>query len=231
MKRTGMILAVFLALGVFSAQALSVDETGKVKTDPKQKAAPVTDSGAKATKQEVNEPVEKAQEKPKTQVVTPTQISPSEDKTPAEIRPAEPQGMQELSTSVIRDKGRKISWQIICSGGNCGYGSPIYWLGSKGGYHLCGTAGQVSVGPGTSPSFGVNSGFWQEVVAGLRGDVNGDGIINVGDVVFLVSYLYRGGLAPDPLWIGDANCDYIVNVGDVVYLVSYLYRGGPPPHC
>lgn len=65
----------------------------------------------------------------------------------------------------------------------------------------------------------------------IRGDANVDGIVDVGDVVFLVSYLYRNGPAPDPLWVGDANCDDIINVGDIVYLVSYLYRGGPPPGC
>jgi hypothetical protein len=64
---------------------------------------------------------------------------------------------------------------------------------------------------------------------GTRGDVNGDGIINIGDVVYLVTYLYRNGPAPDPSWVGDANSDAIVNIGDVVYLVSYLYKGGPPP--
>ena len=65
----------------------------------------------------------------------------------------------------------------------------------------------------------------------LRGDANGDGIINVGDIVYLVSYLYKGGPPPDPIWVGDCNCDDIVNVGDVVFLVSYLYKGGPEPVC
>ncbi len=65
----------------------------------------------------------------------------------------------------------------------------------------------------------------------MRGDANGDGIINVPDVVYLVNYLYRGGDPPDPEEAGDANCDDIVNVADVVYLVNYLYRGGDPPGC
>ncbi len=72
---------------------------------------------------------------------------------------------------------------------------------------------------------------WDPGTSFLRGDSNGDGIINVGDVVYLVSYLYRGGPAPGPLWVGDCNCDDIINVGDIVSLVSYLYRGGPPPGC
>ncbi|MGB2980862.1 MAG: NosD domain-containing protein [Candidatus Zixiibacteriota bacterium] len=65
----------------------------------------------------------------------------------------------------------------------------------------------------------------------LRGDANGDGVIDVGDVVCVVNYLYRGGDPPVPVEAGDANCDGVVDVGDVVYLVNYLYRGGPPPGC
>ena len=63
----------------------------------------------------------------------------------------------------------------------------------------------------------------------IRGDVTADGAVDVGDVVFLVNYLYRGGDAPDPIAAGDVNCDGVVDVGDVVYLVNYLYRGGSPP--
>ena len=64
-----------------------------------------------------------------------------------------------------------------------------------------------------------------------RGDVNADGVINLGDVVYLTSYLYRGGPPPEPLWTGDCNSDEIVDLGDVVYLISYLFKGGPPPSC
>jgi len=63
----------------------------------------------------------------------------------------------------------------------------------------------------------------------LPGDVNQDGIVNVGDVVLLVSFLYKGGPPPESMESGDVNGDCIVNVGDVVYLVNYLYRQGPCP--
>lgn len=63
------------------------------------------------------------------------------------------------------------------------------------------------------------------------GDVTGDGIVNIADVVYLVNYLYRGDDPPDPPEAGDVNCDGIIDVGDVVYLINYLYRGGPPPCC
>jgi hypothetical protein len=65
----------------------------------------------------------------------------------------------------------------------------------------------------------------------LCGDVNYDDIIDVGDVVTLINYLYRGGPAPVPLEAGDANNDLLVDVGDVVYLINYLYRGGSIPVC
>jgi hypothetical protein len=65
----------------------------------------------------------------------------------------------------------------------------------------------------------------------LRGNVNGDGFIDVGDVIFLINYLFKNGPSPDPLQVGDANCDGNVDVGDVVYLINYLFRNGPAPSC
>ncbi|MFH1337140.1 MAG: choice-of-anchor J domain-containing protein [Candidatus Zixiibacteriota bacterium] len=66
------------------------------------------------------------------------------------------------------------------------------------------------------------------------GDVNNDGVVDVGDIVYMINYLYRGGPAPVPLpCVGDVNNDNSVDVGDVVYLINYLYRGGtaPDPNC
>lgn len=65
----------------------------------------------------------------------------------------------------------------------------------------------------------------------VRGDANHDGLINLGDVVYLINYLYKGGPAPVPLQAGDANCIGAVDLGDLVYLISYLYKGGPAPTC
>ena len=70
-----------------------------------------------------------------------------------------------------------------------------------------------------------------QVISFIYGDVNADGSVDVGDVVVLTNYLYRGGPPPQPWVSGDTNCDGYVNVGDVVYLVNYLFRGGPPPGC
>jgi hypothetical protein len=63
------------------------------------------------------------------------------------------------------------------------------------------------------------------------GDVTADGVINLGDLVYLIGYLYRGGPAPNPLWLSDVTCNGIVDLGDVVFLISYLYKGGTTPSC
>jgi len=64
----------------------------------------------------------------------------------------------------------------------------------------------------------------------LRGDANHDGIVNVSDVVYLISYLFKGGPAPIPgTIVGDANCDGKVTIADAVYLINYLFKGGPKP--
>ena len=65
----------------------------------------------------------------------------------------------------------------------------------------------------------------------IRGDANGDGVIDVADLVYLVNFLYRNGDPPTPMEAGDTTCDAIVDVADIVRLVSYLYRGGDPPYC
>jgi len=62
------------------------------------------------------------------------------------------------------------------------------------------------------------------------GDVNDDDVIDLGDVLYLINYLYKGGPEPLPLWIvGDVNCDILVDLGDLLYLINYLYKGGPEP--
>jgi hypothetical protein len=64
----------------------------------------------------------------------------------------------------------------------------------------------------------------------LTGDCNSDGTVDAADVVYLISYLYRGGPAP-PLLVGDVNCNGVTEAGDVVFLINYLFRGGPEPSC
>jgi hypothetical protein len=65
------------------------------------------------------------------------------------------------------------------------------------------------------------------VTATVPGDANGDGSVTVGDVFYLINYLFAGG--PAPIGSGDANGDGSVTVSDVFYLINYLFAGGPAP--
>lgn len=61
------------------------------------------------------------------------------------------------------------------------------------------------------------------------GDANNDGGPNVGDAVYLINFVFKGGPPPDPYEAGDANCDESVNVGDAVYIINFVFKGGPAP--
>jgi hypothetical protein len=61
------------------------------------------------------------------------------------------------------------------------------------------------------------------------GDCNENGLVEPGDVIFLLNYLFRGGDAPQPLCRGDANCNGDRDPGDVVLLINYLFKGNVPP--
>jgi hypothetical protein len=63
----------------------------------------------------------------------------------------------------------------------------------------------------------------------VRGDSNGDGEVNVGDIVCLLNYLFRHDSPPYPMEAGDANRDGEISAADPVYLINYLFRNGPPP--
>jgi hypothetical protein len=60
-----------------------------------------------------------------------------------------------------------------------------------------------------------------------KGDVNGDGQVNVADIFALVNYLFAGGAFPPGLANVDGNGS--VDVADVFYLINYLFAGGPAP--
>jgi hypothetical protein len=65
----------------------------------------------------------------------------------------------------------------------------------------------------------------------ICGDANADGEVNVGDVVYIIAYVFKGGPPPASLPAADTNGDGDVNVGDAVYLIAYIFSGGPEPNC
>ena len=231
MKRAEMILAVFLALALLSAPLAFAKDIGKLDQDSKKKASQTTEAKKPAEPKKL-EGQKKEEPKPATPVVTPTEIPQDKGKSVPEVTPVEPPQMEPPTASAVDEKGRQIKWQIVCTGGNCGNDNVRGGFVIQDFHILCGSVGQTAVGPGSSASFGVNSGYWQENIYGfLRGDANSDGLINLGDVVYLLNYLFKSGPEPAIYAAGDANCDQTIELGDVIYLLNYLFKGGLPPTC
>jgi len=68
-----------------------------------------------------------------------------------------------------------------------------------------------------------------------HGDPNGDGVIDVFDVIFTIDEAFSGGPpAPkDPLCPhlsrSDYNCDRTIDIFDITYAIDYVFSGGSPP--
>lgn len=63
----------------------------------------------------------------------------------------------------------------------------------------------------------------------LRGDCNGDGVINIVDPIFLGMALFSGAGPIACEAACDFNADGVLNIADGAYGFHYLFAGGPPP--
>jgi hypothetical protein len=117
--------------------------------------------------------------------------------------------------------GEEINWQVISGGGT---------NASSANFLLMGTLAQAAVGGASSANYSVDQGYWQSFgCCDKRGDVDNTGSIDVGDLTYLVAYLFQGGPPPPCEDEGDVDGTGSIDVGDLTYLVAYLFQGGPPP--
>lgn len=126
--------------------------------------------------------------------------------------------------------GDSINWQVIASGGG---------QGTSPGMKLSGTFGQPVVhAHGTGGSFKLIGGFWQNFTTASCdqcGDADASGSVDISDVVYIIAYIFGGGLAPGPCGtptgLGDADGSGSVDISDAVYLITYIFSSGSAPHC
>ncbi len=114
----------------------------------------------------------------------------------------------------------KIDWDVLDS-----EGGKI----SSNQFLLLNSLGQPLTGESNGGEFSMGNGYWYLFQSFIAGDINGDGIVNVSDIVYIANYLVKSGPPPKPFWVGDVNCDTWINLSDPVYLANYLFKSGPPP--
>ncbi|MEZ5357863.1 MAG: dockerin type I domain-containing protein [Candidatus Zixiibacteriota bacterium] len=66
---------------------------------------------------------------------------------------------------------------------------------------------------------------------GMRGNADGsaDDAVNIGDAIFLINHIFKGGSAPTCGDEADVDAGGAINIGDAVYLLNYIFKGGPEP--
>jgi hypothetical protein len=63
------------------------------------------------------------------------------------------------------------------------------------------------------------------------GDANHDGRVNIGDILFMINYLYHGGPPPEIFGNADTICDGELSMPDVLALVNLIFKGGQLQCC
>jgi len=128
------------------------------------------------------------------------------------------------------------TWLIIAeSARNCGiYAWKVPFIKSMG----CRV--RVSASTGGTPADESDSNFAICPTADLcrcncpkQGDINGDGVIDVFDVIDAIGIAFSGGTDPwdpaCPTTRGDVDNNGVTDVFDVIYLIATAFSGGPGP--
>jgi hypothetical protein len=152
------------------------------------------------------------------------------DKTPEAAAPttADRQSAENVAVGKSVSAAASISWQVTAGGGG---------RGASTGYIVNGTVGQTAVGPGSSSSYNLNSGYWQVFGGGggsccvLAGDASDDGMYNISDAVYIINNVFKGGATPVCCDAADANGDGAYNISDAVHIINNVFKGGSAPVC
>jgi hypothetical protein len=107
-------------------------------------------------------------------------------------------------------------------------------------YILIGEAGKYLTGVGIDAHTEVQREIAFAAVGGVvdtsfryalfyRGELNGDDVVDVFDVIASIDMIFSGAPMPDPPERVDVNCDGVPDVFDVIYLIDYAFSGGAAP--
>ncbi|MCP4704987.1 MAG: hypothetical protein GY865_10280 [candidate division Zixibacteria bacterium] len=130
-----------------------------------------------------------------------------------------------------------INYKIIDGPGEIDASTGEYTLASK-----CGTLDpsfmvHISVSDGINdhsldnPDMNAIVTFNKVYPVAIKGDVNGDKVIDLLDILSIIDYKYNDGEEPQVLDVADTNNDKVVNILDILIIINFKYKGGPAPAC
>ncbi|KKL45525.1 hypothetical protein LCGC14_2354820, partial [marine sediment metagenome] len=64
----------------------------------------------------------------------------------------------------------------------------------------------------------------------IPGDVDGDGIIDYNDILYMNAWLNAGGPVSNPIRRADVNDSGGADIADLTYLTAYIFLNGSPPY-
>ena len=143
-------------------------------------------------------------------------------------------GYYEVPISFTHDLGDPPIDSIVVQEGRpieaCAYNLAvgIYVSSFHQDYPSCAAGGGEPLTQGQPGVIGLDEESGSPSVDFVRGDPNADGSINIGDAIFVLSYLFSGGPC-DCKDAADINDDERIDISDPIALLGYLFGGGPPP--
>jgi hypothetical protein len=63
----------------------------------------------------------------------------------------------------------------------------------------------------------------------VRGNSNGDAMVDISDAVYHLNYLFLGGPEPPCFDASDLDDNGALQITDAIYLLAFLFQGGPDP--
>ena len=63
----------------------------------------------------------------------------------------------------------------------------------------------------------------------ICGNCDGEGEVDIDDIVYLINYVFLSGPPPIPLPSDNVNCAGGIDIDDIVYLVCYVFQNGYLP--
>jgi len=87
-----------------------------------------------------------------------------------------------------------------------------------------GTCSVVATNPANGIYNAVKSSATTVSFTGVKGDVNGDNKLNVGDVSVIINLVFEGGATPAQITAGDMNGDGKLNVIDAFLIIEEIFK-------